>query len=102
MRRLLEEKRRETVYWWGAGSSAVIHLNQVDPAVIQDTNLTVVDGYKNKWGMFIPGPNLEVHPFTILENKSIKTLIIASEFHGEILETCKRHNITAGQVMVLQ
>jgi SAM-dependent methyltransferase len=102
MRRMLESKRGETVYWWGAGSSAVVYLNQAGTAVLQDAGVTVVDGDKNKWGMFIPGPNLEVHPFTILENRSVKTLIIASEFHGEILETCRRNNITAGQIMVVQ
>ncbi len=102
MRRVLESERGEKVYWWGAGSSAVVYLNQADPSVLQDTSLTVVDGDKNKWGMFIPGPNLEVRPFTILENKSVKTLCIASEFHSEILDTCKRYNITAGQVMVVQ
>jgi hypothetical protein len=102
VKRLLESMLGDEVFWWGAGSSAVVHLNQAAEADLRDAGVTVVDGDSNKWGMFIPGRNLEVHPFNILENRFIKTLIIASEFHTEILDTCKRHNITIGQVMVVQ
>jgi hypothetical protein len=89
---LLQSK--EKIVWWGAGSLSVVYLNQINCNILDDCKITIVDGDKNKWGMYIPIINKEVHPFSIFNEKEIENLIIASSFAGEIKETLKFNNIS--------
>jgi hypothetical protein len=95
---LLLNKRR--VFWWGAGSSSVIYLSQIEKDILENTALTVIDGDKNKWGLYIPVINLKVIPFTVLKNRKIDYLIIASSFSDEICETLRINDIFAKRVEV--
>lgn len=87
-------RNKKGVYWWGAGSAFTIFLNQIDKRILKKFDLTIVDGDKNKRGMHIPGIDLCVNPFTILRNRKIDNLIIASSFQKEIRATIKNNNIT--------
>lgn len=98
---LLGEKTQGKIYWWGAGTSSVIFLNQINKDLLNKMDLTIVDGDEKKWGMYIPGLNIEVQPFSILSNKSLDTLIIASQLYKEIQMTCERNNICVTNVEVL-
>ena len=89
-----------SVFWWGAGSSSVIFLNQIDKAILNKIDLTVVDGDSNKWQKYIPGLNIEVQPFNILQGKPIELLIIASELYKEIFATISKNNISAKRIEV--
>lgn len=100
LNRFLKSKKGSKVYWWGAGSSSVSFLNQIHKDVYEEAGLSVVDGDKNKWGKYIPGLNIKVQPFKILSGKRLDTLIIASEFHREIMETCKANGILADNVRI--
>jgi hypothetical protein len=60
----------------------------------------VIDGDKNKWGLYIPVINLKVIPFTVLKNRKIDYLIIASSFSDEICETLRINDIFAKRVEV--
>ena len=88
------------VFWWGAGSSSVIFLNQIHKDILNKFDLIIVDGDENKWGMYIPGLNRKVLPFTVLKGKTIDLLIIASELYEEIAATIKRENISAKKIEV--
>ena len=94
-------KGKEKVYWWGAGSSSVILLNQIDKGLLKKKGLVIIDGDRNKWGMYVPGLNIEVNPFTILKDNSIDCLVIASSFYNEISDTIKQNNINAKEVHVV-
>ena len=93
---LLREKKN--IVWWGAGSTSVIYLNQVDQNILKEAKLTVIDGDKNKWGLYIPIINAMVWPFTILKDKQIDKLIVASSFAGEIKETLRLNNISVNNM----
>lgn len=93
-------QKYKLVYWWGAGSSSTIFLNQIDKAVLEKVDLTIVDGDKDKWGMFIPGLNFKVNPFTIMKGKAVDCLIIASSFYNEISDTLIDNNISVRNVEV--
>jgi SAM-dependent methyltransferase len=81
------------VYWWGAGSSSVIYLNQIKEHISDKDQLSIIDGDKNKWGLYIPGINLKVNPFIVLKGKSVDHLIVASSFLEEIKETLSNNQI---------
>lgn len=77
----------KTLYWWGAGSTGVVYLNQMDQALRRSTDIVVVDGDKTKWGCFVPGPKMRVGSFQGLQGRDIDCLIIASQFDREIRAT---------------
>lgn len=93
-------KKKKKIYWWGAGSSSVIYLNQIKRDILKNIDFTIVDGDEKKWGMYIPGLDLKVQPFSILGNKSLDLLIIASKFSDEINATCKNSNILVKDVEI--
>lgn len=99
--RLFKNNINKAVYWWGAGSASVMFMNQIDGNALANSNLTVIDGDENKWGMYIPKVNVEVRPYTILENKSVDVLVIASQFHNEIMESLKKRNIHARHIEII-
>lgn len=68
--------------------------------ILEKTELTVIDGGRNKWGLCIPVINLKVIPFTVLKNRKIDYLIIASEFSDEIRETLTINDILAKSIEV--
>lgn len=86
-------KINDTIVWWGAGGTSVIFLNQVEPALINTSNLYVIDGDVNKWGTFLPGPNIEVKSYVDLSGKTIQTLVVASNFYNEIKQTLEKYDI---------
>jgi SAM-dependent methyltransferase len=94
-------KNNKDIYWWGAGSSSVIYLNQIEKNLDYKSNIIVVDGDKNKEGLYIPGVNLKVNSFAILENKEISTLVVASSFYEEIKNTMKNFNINAKHIDII-
>lgn len=94
-------KIHKIIYWWGAGSASVFWLNQIGAGLLKKADLTVVDGDKAKWGMFIPGVNIEVKPFKILAGETVDLVVIASEFSDEIRATMKAHAIQARRVEVV-
>lgn len=94
-------RMHKKVHWWGAGSASVMWLNQVGAGLLKRTKLTVVDGDSAKWGMFIPGVNIEVQPYTVLSGTTVDLMIIASEFSDEIKATMKANRIEAGKVEVV-
>ena len=87
----------DKVYWWGAGSTAVVYIN----SFVTDKEIIVIDGDKNKWGCFVPGVNLEVHPASIISGKEIETLVIASSFHKEIEARMAEENTRAKNILRL-
>ncbi len=97
----LEDNQGKKVYWWGAGSSSVIILNQIKSYVMDKIAFEIIDGDKNKWGLFIPGINIKVEPFTKLAKQEIDCLVIASSFFKEIEKTLQNHQITVKQMMVV-
>ena len=92
---------QKSIFWWGAGSSSVIFLNQIDKDILRKIDLTIVDGDSNKWHNCFPGLNMEVQPFTILKERQVDLLVIASELYGEILATIRKNNILAKKIEVL-
>jgi hypothetical protein len=95
---LLRDKKM--VFWWGAGSSSVIYLSQVEKEIFKKAGLSVIDGDKNKWGLYLPVANLKVTPFTVLKGKKIDYLIIASSFFNEIRKTLRINDILAETIEV--
>jgi predicted SAM-dependent methyltransferase len=98
---VLSHNMGKTIYWWGAGSASVILLNQINKTILDRVNLVVVDGDANKAGNLIPGVNIPVNSFDILEGKQIDTLIIASSFFKEIREVMKKNSITSKTVTII-
>lgn len=90
----------KTVYWWGAGSTGVVYLNQMDQALRRSADIVVVDGDKTKWGCFVPGPSMPVKSFEELKNLTIDCLIIASLFGREIRATLSSIGAVAKRVEV--
>ncbi len=94
---LIEHK---TVFWWGAGSSSVIFLNQIPKDILSKIDLTIIDGDENKWQKYVPGLNIKVQPFDVLKGKSVDLMIIASQFHEEIITTIRENNIAVKKIEV--
>jgi len=94
-------KTHKKIHWWGAGSSSVFWLNQIGAGILKKTDLIVVDGDRAKWGMFIPGVNVEVWPSLILGDATVGLMIIASEFSEEIKATMGTHRIHARKIEVV-
>lgn len=88
------------VVWWGAGSASVILLNGIEKAVLDSTEIIVVDGDKNKVDCTVPGVNFKVSYFETFRNQHLSNLVIASSFYKEIFETMKAHGITYDHVEV--
>ena len=86
------------IVWWGSGSSSIVLLNQIPRNILKGTNLTVVDGDENKWQFYIPGINIKVKPFTVLKEKDVGLLIVASQFYNEIIKTINNAGIVAKQI----
>ncbi|WP_236757917.1 class I SAM-dependent methyltransferase [Aeromonas cavernicola] len=93
-------RNKKTVFWWGAGSASVILLNNLDPAILQETTVIVIDGDKNKADLTIPGVNLKVCSYEIIRNSHITDLIIASSFYNEIFKTMEAHGIRYSNVEI--
>lgn len=93
-------KSVSNLVWWGAGSSSVILINQLEPEIINQRDILVVDGDKNKWYCYIPGTNIQVKPYTDINQKKIDLLIIASSFYKEILQTIKTLDVQIGKVVI--
>ena len=89
-----------TVFWWGAGSSSVIFLNQIPKDILNKIDLTVIDGDENKWQKYIPGLNVKVQSFDVLKGKSVDLVIIASQLHKEIITTIRENNISVKKIEV--
>lgn len=100
IRKLLNKYKDSNIVWWGAGSLSVIYLNHLLNEVMS-TSITIVDGDKNKENLFIPGANLKVNYFKILENKSVDVIVIASSYVKEIENTIKEHNIKPKKIEVI-
>lgn len=94
-------KTHKKIYWWGAGSSSVVWLNQINGSALVRTKLIVVDGDPEKWGRYIPGVNLIVNPYTILNGATVDLMVIASEFSKDIRATMATHGIHARRVEVV-
>ena len=86
------------VVWWGAGSSSVISLNQLDEVTLN--SIEVIDGDKQKWDCFIPGTNLKVHSFFTIKDKKVECMVIASSLCAEIKKTMEENNITADKLLI--
>ena len=95
-------KEHDEIYWWGAGSSSVMWLNQVGAGLLKRRVPIVIDGDSAKWGLFIPGVNVEVTPYTILTGSTVDLMIIASEFSDEIKATMKANGIEARKIEVVR
>ncbi len=91
----------KSVHWWGAGSSSVMWLNQIGAGILKRAELTVVDGDSAKWGLYIPGVNVEVKPYSILAGETVDLMIIASEFSDEIKATMRANRIQAKKIEVV-
>lgn len=100
LRGLLARDTGGDVWWWGAGSAAVVLLNQVGDLVRNRRGLHVVDGDPNKWGCVVPGVNLPVRPSEELRNKSVGQLVIASSFHEEIRQSLRDLGAEAQRIEV--
>ncbi|MBV4430575.1 methyltransferase domain-containing protein [Clostridium tyrobutyricum] len=94
-------RNNKKIYWWGAGSSSVIYLNQLENISNYNHDIVVVDGDKNKVGLYIPGVDLKVNSFRILENKDINMLVIASSFYKEIKNTINNFNINVNHIEIV-
>ena len=94
-------KTHKSIHWWGAGSASVMWLNQIGAGILKRTELTVVDGDSAKWGMFIPGVNIEVLPYSGLAGDTVDLMVIASEFSEEIKATMRANGIQATKIEVV-
>lgn len=97
---ILRSRTGEKVYWWGAGSTAVVYLNQLEQSIKENVQIEVYDGDKNKWDCYIPGLGLQVKAFHRLRDSSIDCLIIASQFHREIHNTLQELNVSTPRIEV--
>jgi hypothetical protein len=96
---LLKKSNGKKIFWWGAGSSSVIYLNQIDKTVLDQLLLIVIDGDSNKWGRYIPGfRGLQVLPYNVITDQVVEVVIIASSFHREIMNTMEKNHIIASYV----
>lgn len=102
MNQILYKNIGKKVYWWGAGSSSVIYLNQIHPNIREKVEIVIVDGDKNKEGCYIPGVNLKVNSYEILKGVSIDFLIIASSLYNEIQTTMANNKISAKKIKVVE
>jgi SAM-dependent methyltransferase len=100
LRALLARQSAGELWWWGAGSAAVVLLNQVGDLVRGRSGLHVVDGDPNKWGCVVPGVNLPVSPSESLRDRSVEQLVIASAFHHEIRQSLLGLGAEAEQIEV--
>lgn len=94
-------KNKSEIYWWGAGSLSIIYLNMIDKNILNKLNLFIIDGDPEKWNKHISGTDLKVQSFTIIENREIELLIIASSFKDEIMKTISNFNIKAKEIKFL-
>ncbi len=97
---LVQAYREKTLFWWGAGSTGVVYLNQLRPAIRQGTQIEIVDGDKSKWGCYVPGPLLPVRSSETLKHRSVDCLVIASQFEGEIREALRSFNVIPKRIEV--
>jgi hypothetical protein len=91
---------KDTVFWWGAGSASVILLNEIERDVLDNTKIVVIDGDRNKSNLTIPGVNLKVDHYSILNSTHINNLVIASSFYKEIFYSIELSGITYDHVEV--
>lgn len=98
---LFKKSMEKKIFWWGAGSLSVILLNQLERKLVEDCDLCIIDGDSAKEGFFIPGINLPVSPVSLIAGRSIETLIIASSYHNEIMQTIKDNKITVKDLLVI-
>jgi len=99
---ILERFSSEKVFWWGAGSTSVIYLNQINEQLLSKLDIEIVDGDSNKYGKIVPHLNYEVKPYSEMQNKENECLIIASSFSEEIKETMKENHIVVKNVFVVR
>ncbi len=99
--RLLSDYAGKSVCWWGAGSTSVIYLNQLEKGLVEEAGMALVDGDDGKHGKFIPGLNLKVESYKTMRNKEIDLLIIASTFFNEIKVTMDKEGIVARQIEII-
>jgi len=97
---LMAQSAGKTILWWGSGMASVIYLNQLDQTQLRDSGIRIVDGDSNRWGQFIPGPNLLIESFNEFKNQRVDILCIASSFHKEIAERAKAENILVQSIQV--
>lgn len=93
-------RRKKQIVWWGAGSTSVIFLNQIERNSYFPSMMTIVDGDKNKWEKYIPVINQKVYPYTILSNQIVDNMIVASSFSNEIKQTLVKNNISVNDMEV--
>jgi SAM-dependent methyltransferase len=98
---ILTSRAEETVYWWGAGSASTVILNEISPKILSRVDLVVVDGDRQKAGLFVPGVDLGIHSFEILRNREIGLLVIGSSFYDEIQETLRESSILPDEIHVV-
>lgn len=92
---IMRENSGKQIYWWGAGSTSVIFLNQIDKGILKSVEIVILDGDENKHGNYIPGINLKVNSFKMIKNSEVENLIIATQFFNEIQVTMRNNNIQA-------
>ena len=93
-------KNAGNVAWWGAGSTSVAYLNQIDQTVLP--SLSIYDGDPQKIGMTIPGVGLKVENCLDLTGKTLGSLVIASSFHAEIRERLKELDTDVQRFHILE
>jgi len=98
---LFRTSHTNKIYWWGAGSASTILLNQLDPDLLEQYKIAVIDSDPKKQGLLIPGTNLQVGGFTNIKGQVVENLVIASSFHNEIQETMKKYNISTKNTLVV-
>ncbi len=99
---LLQSNIGKKVYWWGAGSSSVIYLNQIERTLLAQSSLVIIDGDSNKWGRYIPGfDGLRVLSNKTISKQNVDLIIIASSFYQEIKEDMAENDISATFVEII-
>jgi len=99
---LPKEKEKEKVYWWGSGSLSIFYISKLSSLKqFKYLELMILDGDKNKVGLFVPPINKAIISFEEIKNSKIKYLIIASSFFNEIQETIKDIGTTVEYIYIL-
>jgi hypothetical protein len=95
---LLMQYQTLKVGWWGAGSTSVILLNQIEHSLLRQSRLTILDGDSSKWGCGLPGVPGIVEDANKYKGLHFDLIIIASSFFSEIVESMSDMGITADKV----
>jgi|YNPMSStandDraft_1061717.scaffolds.fasta_scaffold04546_6 hypothetical protein len=98
---VLEEKIKHynNILIWGAGSSAVLYLNNIKKEIFENKNIRIVSRDERHEGNFIPGLLKPVENPVKYENRFFDLIVVLSQFYEEIRENIYNLNIKSNDLI---